>query len=117
MVIKDLDYFVLSPQTPLKGAAFAFATGNTIARRNFANANAIGIAQGQQIFVSTATATNVYDNPNYSFSQAVGSANAYAQDPNSYATASYFGSSTFTGSRFKTTSRNLSLSISSSTSF
>lgn len=113
MIINDLDFLFLAPQGNLLGAASASATGNTFAQRGFADANADGAAQGQQISIFTYTATNVINgNPHYNFSHALAEANAFAQDQNSYANANYFSNSTYTSFLGSSTTRDLMQSTS-----
>ena len=101
--------------TSARGAAAAFATGDTFAGYGFANADGFGAGQGQ--FTNTRIDTNARTTVGYghAFSQGFARIDTVAVNPNSYAQANFNGLSTYTASKGSAGSRKLTLSTHYST--
>ena len=109
------DRAILLSTTATKGAAAAFADGNTFATYGFADADGFGAGQGQ--FSATRIDTNARATVGHglAFSQGFARVDAVAIDPHSYARANFNSLSTFTGAKGSTNSRKLTMSVQYST--
>lgn len=106
MLINDLDCEATISDTLIKGAANASAFGVTFAQYGSAGADGFASANGNLVFSSINTDAQISTGPSFAFSQGTANTYAAATDGNSFASASYFGQSTFTkfkGSKSKRT--------------
>lgn len=121
MKLENIDYVgcaledCLVKSNDLRGAAAAFVGGDTFAGYGLAGADGYGGAQGRQSQTTIETGAQANVGRGFAFSQAAAKVKAAAIDSKGFASANYFGLSTFTRFKGSSSSRKFTQHTSYST--